>query len=94
LERIAIRADHMFDGYRFHTGPVTVEVDGSQISSVDLQDVGRMCDWLTLESRLYCQVWWMHIRICAGNPTATPKMLPPNLMRSWWSERDGTPRSR
>lgn len=44
MERIAIRADHMFDGYRFHTGPVTVEVDGSQISSVDLQDVGRPRD--------------------------------------------------
>jgi len=35
LGRIAIRADHVFDGYRFHNGPVMVVVEDGRISAVD-----------------------------------------------------------
>ena len=35
LGRIAIRADHVFDGYRFHNGPVLVVVEDGRISAVD-----------------------------------------------------------
>ena len=35
LGRIAIRADHAFDGYRFHNGPAMVVVEDGRISAVD-----------------------------------------------------------
>ncbi|MBY0441071.1 MAG: amidohydrolase family protein [Mycobacteriaceae bacterium] len=33
--RIAIRAKHMFDGYRFHAGPVLITIDDGRIGAVD-----------------------------------------------------------
>jgi imidazolonepropionase-like amidohydrolase len=39
--RIAIRADHVFDGYRFHNGPVMVVVEDGRISAVDFK--GTVC---------------------------------------------------
>jgi imidazolonepropionase-like amidohydrolase len=41
LGRIAIRADHVFDGYRFHNGPVMVVVEDGRISAVDFN--GAVC---------------------------------------------------
>ena len=38
MRRIAIRADHAFDGYRFHDGPVLVVVEDGRISAVDFDD--------------------------------------------------------
>ncbi len=35
VERFAIRAGHMFDGIRFHDGPVTVVVEDGRIAAVD-----------------------------------------------------------
>jgi imidazolonepropionase-like amidohydrolase len=37
LGRIAIRADHVFDGYLFHNGPVIVVVEDGRISAVDFK---------------------------------------------------------
>jgi imidazolonepropionase-like amidohydrolase len=38
---IAIRAEHVFDGYRFHRGPVVVTIEDGRISSVDFR--GAVC---------------------------------------------------
>ncbi len=46
-ERLAIRADRMFDGYRFHDGPVTVVVEDGRIGAVDFPGTGYPPD-LTL----------------------------------------------
>ena len=37
MRRIAIRADQIFDGYRFHDGPVLIVVEDGRISAVDLE---------------------------------------------------------
>jgi imidazolonepropionase-like amidohydrolase len=41
MGRIAIRAGHAFDGYRFHNGPVLVVVEDGRISAVDFN--GAVC---------------------------------------------------
>ncbi len=41
MGRIAIRAGQVFDGYRFHDGPVVVVVEGGRISAVDYR--GAVC---------------------------------------------------
>ena len=40
IERVAIRAGHIFDGYRFHDGPAVVVVESGQISAVDFTGAG------------------------------------------------------
>lgn len=39
--RVTIRAQHLFDGYRFHTGPVMVTIEDGRISAVDFR--GAVC---------------------------------------------------
>jgi imidazolonepropionase-like amidohydrolase len=41
MGRIAIRADHAFDGYRFHNGPVLVVVEDGRICAADFN--GALC---------------------------------------------------
>ncbi len=41
VRRVGIRAGQIFDGYRFHDGPVVVVVEGGQISAVDFGGAGR-----------------------------------------------------
>ena len=36
-ERIAIRAEQLFDGHRFYSGPATVFIEGGRISAVDFR---------------------------------------------------------
>lgn len=75
--RIAIRAEHVFDGYRFHTGPVMVTIEDGRISAVDFQDA--VCapettlidvgDWTLLPGLVDA-----HAHLC-WNPDGNPEDL-------------------
>ena len=96
LGRIAIRADHVFDGYRFHHGPVMVVVEDGRISAVDFK--GAVCPrGMTLvdlgESALLPGLVDAHAHLC-WDPALRQKTWSAIRMRRWCGGHDGTPRPR
>ncbi|AKN16502.1 metal-dependent hydrolase family protein [Mycobacterium haemophilum] len=74
---IAIRADHVFDGYRFHSGPATIMVEDGQIRAVDF--AGAVCppDMPLVdlgESTLLPGLVDAHAHLC-WDPTGNPQDL-------------------
>lgn len=77
MGRIAIRADHAFDGYRFHNGPVLVVVEDGRISAVDFDGAACPPDVTLIdlgESTLLPGLVDAHTHLC-WDPDGEPKDL-------------------
>lgn len=75
--RIAIRAEQVFDGYRFHNGPVIVAVEDGRISAVDFQGAGCPQDMTLVdlgESTLLPGLVDAHSHLC-WDPGGEPEDL-------------------
>jgi imidazolonepropionase-like amidohydrolase len=77
MGRFAIRADHAFDGYRFHNGPVLVVVEDGRISAVDFNAAASPTDVTPLdlgESTLLPGLVDAHAHLC-WDPDGEPEDL-------------------
>jgi imidazolonepropionase-like amidohydrolase len=72
--RIGIRSEHLFDGYRFHEGPVLVVVEDGRIGAVDFSGAAHPQDMVLVdlgESTLLPGLVDAHAHLCwdpDGNP--------------------------
>ena len=77
LGRIAIRVNQVFDGYRFHDGPVMVVVEEGRISAVDFKRAGCSQDTTLVdlgESTLLPGLVDAHAHLC-WDPGGEPEDL-------------------
>ena len=77
LGRIAIRVNQVFDGYRFHDGPVMVVVEEGRISAVDFKRAGCSQDTTLVdlgESTLLPGLVDAHAHLC-WDPGGEPQDL-------------------
>jgi imidazolonepropionase-like amidohydrolase len=77
MGRIAIRADHAFDGYRFRNGPVLVVVEDGRISAVEFGGADYPPDLTPVdlgESTLLPGLVDAHAHLC-WNPEGVPEDL-------------------